>query len=304
MDILKNIRETLSLSNIKEQASAAKRTAQMIENLLSLLQDNKISSSVKDMLNNLKILISDKPNIASINHYINHFLLKLNPENQPIVLKELLEVFHERWKHVDRKTAQVAYNLYNFKGKRVAFFGQSDSMLALIDLCVVNQSHCQVIQVLNRGDKESQNQALQIRKKGVQVTVVDIYNFSRLRDKVDFLILGSDIIMHEEFISKSGSLLLASWARLNSVPVLVLSDSRKILNKKILPQRVIGTFIGETPKSAKEIWRAVPDNIEVINYHQETVENKMVDFFILENQAYRPDELYQEVDKILVSKFI
>ncbi len=304
MDIFKTLRESFSLTNIKGQVTTARKTAQLLENLLGLLQDNKISASVKDMLNNLKVVITDKPNIASINHYINHFLLRLNPENQPIVLKELLEVFHERWKHVDRRTAQVVYNLYNFKGKRIAFFGHSEVMLSLIDLCVVNQAHCEAIQILGRKDKESQNQAVVIREKGVEVTAVDLYNFGRLKDKLDFLILTSDVIMHETFITKSGTELLVTWAKQNQIPVLVLSDSRKILNKKILPPSVLGTFIRETPKSTSDIWKSAPENIELFNYNLETVQNNMIDFFVLEDQAYHPEELYKEVDKILVSKFI
>lgn len=304
MDIFKTLRENFSLSNIKEQVTSAKNTAQMIESLLTLLQDNKISASVKEMLTNLKVVVVDQPNIVSINHFVNHFLLKLNPENQPIVLKELLEVFHERWKHVDRKTAQVAFNLYNFKNKRIAFFGQSESMLSLIDLCAVNQAHCKVVQILGKNDKESKEQAIAIRAKNTEVTAIDIFNTGKLRDKIDFLVLSSDIIMHETFIAKSGTHLLATWAKKNHIPVLVLSDSRKILNKKILPASVLGSFINESPKGAAEIWKSAPENIEIINYHLEEVENHLVDFFVLEQQAYPPAELSLEVDKILVSKFI
>ncbi|HZH68166.1 MAG TPA: hypothetical protein VFD65_03115 [Chitinophagales bacterium] len=304
MDIFKTLKDSFSLSNLKDQVGSAKRTAQMLEKLLSLLQDNKISTSAKEMISNLKVLMTDQPNIASINHYINHFLLKLNPEDQPIVLKEILEVFHERWKYVDRKTAQITYNLYNFKGKRIAFYGNSETMQSLIDICVVNQTYCEVIQVLGKKDKEAQEQAIAIREKGIEVTAVDLYNFGRLKDKVDFLILSSDIIMHETFIVKAGSHLLTTWAKQNEIPILVLSDSRKILNTKILPQSVLGSFIKETPRSPSEIWKSAPENIEIFNYNFETINNKLVDFFVLENQAYRPAELYQEVDKILVSKFI
>lgn len=304
MEIFKTLRENFSLSNIKEQVTSAKNTAQMIESLLTLLQDNKISSSVKEMLTNLKVVVVDQPNIVSVNHFVNHFLLKLNPENQPIVLKELLEVFHERWKHVDRKTAQVAYNLYNFKNKRIAFYGQNEAMVSLIDICAVNQAHCKAIQIIGKNDKEGKDQAVAIRAKNTEVTAVDIYNISRLKDQVDFLVLSSNIIMHETFIARSGTQLLTTWAKQHHIPVLVLSDSRKILNKKILPASVLGSFINESPKPTSEIWKSVPENIEIFNYHLEEVENHLVDFFVLENQAYPPVELSQEVDKILVSKFI
>src|SRR5690606_23893803 len=102
----------------------------------------------------------------------------------------------------------------------------------------------------------------------------------------------------------SGTQLLITWAKSNHIPILVLSDTRKILNKKILPTSVLGSFINETPKSRAEIWKGAPENIDIQNYHLEEVENNEVDFFVLEHQAYPPDELSHEVDKILVSKFI
>lgn len=71
------------------------------------------------MLQGLKTIITEKPNITSVNHFINHFLLQISPENQPIIIKELLEVFHERWKNVDRKTAETAIQQYDFNGKNI-----------------------------------------------------------------------------------------------------------------------------------------------------------------------------------------
>ena len=304
MDIFKSLKENFSLASLTGSVKAVKNTTQIIERLLTLLQDNRISASARAMLSNLKIVMIDQPNIVSINHFVNHFLLKLNPEDQPIVLKELLEVFHERWKHVDRKTAQVAYDTFNFENKTIAFFGSSLYMQSLIDICVVHQAQCKAVQILGRKDKEGQEQATQILDKKIDVTAVDIYNVGRLKDKIDYLILTSDIIMHQTFISKSGSQILASWAKNSNIPVLVMSDTRKILNKKILPDSVLSSFIGEKPKSGTEIWKAAPADIEIFNYNLEEIDNPLVDSFIFEQKAYDPKELSQEVDKILVTKFL
>jgi translation initiation factor 2B subunit (eIF-2B alpha/beta/delta family) len=304
MDLLKSFREKFSLTNIKEQVSTTKNTFQIIEGLLGLLQDNKIPSSAKEMLMNLKTLVIDQPNIVSINHFINHFLLRTNPENLPIVLKELLEVFHERWKHVDRKTAQIAFNLYNFKNKRIAFYGSSDAMLSLVEICVYNHAHSKVIQILGNNDKEGKEQVKQMISKNVEIQAVDLYNLGRMEDEIDFIILSSDIIMQDTFIVKAGTNLISIWAKQNHIPVLVLSDSRKILNTKILPSSIIDSFIKEAPKSASDIWKSAPEEVKITNFSLEEVKNDSVDFFILEQQAFPPNELSQEVDKILISKFI
>ncbi|MCO5231060.1 MAG: hypothetical protein M9958_07875 [Chitinophagales bacterium] len=304
MEIFKTLKDNLSLSNIKGQVTSIKNTAKLIESLLSLLQDNKISASAREMLNNLKVVIVDKPNIVSINHFINHFVLKLNPENQPIVLKEILEVFHERWKNVERKTAQVTYNLYNFKHKRMLFYGASDYMEALVDICLVNEANCKVVQIVDNNDKNAKEQAKNIQAKGVSTLVTNLQNLGRLKDEIDYIIVTSDIIMHNKFIGKSGMNLIAPWAKENHIPILVCSDTRKILNTKILPPSVLGSFINETSKNTSEIWKSAPNEIPITNYHLEEIENKWVNFFVFEHQAYLPEELSLEVDKILVSKFI
>lgn len=304
MEFFKQLRENFNLDNIKGQVTNARKTAQTIESLLSLLQDNKLSSSVREMITNLKTLIIDQPNIVTINHYINHFLLKLNPENQPIVLKELLEVFQERWKNVDRKTAEVAFNLGDLDGKTLLFFGADKTMVALVDLCLVNQKNIKVLQVLARNDAAGKEQVVLLKEKGLTVKVVDLYNVARLSDDVHAVFLSADIIMHESFITKSGGHLLMSLAVQKAIPVYVLSDSRKILNKKILPASVLGSFINESKKPASEIWKGIPEGVEAVVFQFEEVPNNLVSKFVLEQKAYSPDELSHEVDKILVSKFI
>jgi translation initiation factor 2B subunit (eIF-2B alpha/beta/delta family) len=304
VDFFKQLRESFNLENIKGQVTSARKTAQIIESLLSLLQDNKISSSVREMITNLRTLIIDQPNIVTVNHYINHFLLKLNPENQPIVLKELLEVFHERWKNVDRKTAEVAYNLHDLQDKNLLFFGADKSMVALVDSCVVHQKNIRVVQVLGRKDEAGKSQVLELREKSVPVAVVDLYNVARLHQQVNYVFLTADIVMHESFITKSGGHLLAAWAKEHNVPVLVMGDTRKILNKKILPSSVLGSFINETKKSPAEIWADIPADVDGLIYLLEDAPNALVSHFVFEQHAYSPEELSHEVDKILVSKFI
>lgn len=304
MDLLKLFKENFNLENIKGQVTSARKTMQIIEALFSLLQDNKISASAREMINNLKTLIIDQPNIVTINHYINHFLLKLNPENQPIVLKEVLEVFHERWKNVDRKTAEIVFNTYDLDNKTILFFGAEKTMESIADICIVNHKKIKVIQVLGRKDDTAKEQVKALLEKDLPVQVVDLYNVARLKSKVDLVVLTADIIMHETFITKSGGHLLALLAREAGIPVVVIADSRKILNKKILPAKVLDSFINENQRSAAEVWADAPEGLQVINYYLEEMPNELISHFALEQHAYSPSELSHEVDKILVSKFV
>ena len=304
MDIIKLFKDNFNLDNIRGQVTSARKTMQILEALFSLLQDSKISASVREMITNLKSLIIDQPNIVTINHYLNHFLLKLNPENQPIVLKEILEVFHERWKNVDRKTAEVFYQQYEPDGKTLLFFGAEKTMESIADICLVNQKKIKVIQLLSRNDVTGMEQVNALLEKQIPVQVADMHNIARMQSQIGVLVLTAEIIMHETFITKSGGHLLALWAKTSGIPVVVVADSRKILNKKILPAKVLGSFINENPRNPAEIWAEAPAGLPIVNYYMEEVPNDVVSHFVLEQKAYTPQDLSIEVDKILVSKFI
>lgn len=169
MDFLKKIKENKLVESVNNAQQAIKTTGKLI----SLISDNKVSASVKEMLQGLKTIITEKPNITSINHFINHFLLQISPENQPIIIKELLEVFHERWKNVDRKTAEVALQTYDFDGKKILVHGTDVSITALIENLTVNLKTCDVVQIISLHDKIGKQQATHIAELNVPVTVID-----------------------------------------------------------------------------------------------------------------------------------
>ncbi len=299
MSIFKKITE----NPIVESAKAFQNATKTVNNLISLISDNKISNSVRDMLTGLRTVIMEKPNITSINHYINHFLLKIDPENQPIVIKELLEVFHERWKNVDRKTAEIANQNFDFENKIILLYGNDINIQSLIDLLNVNQKKVNIIQLISLKDKFGKEQATSIAAKGLTIKVIDDAGLGKFLPEIDIILLGCDIIMHETFISKSGAHLIVAAAKTYEIPVFVLADSRKILNKKFFPQSVLGTFIGKEEKSGDEIWKNAPENVEVIFNHIEEVPNKLITNFILEKEALTPQELIEKIDKVLVANF-
>ncbi len=299
MSIFKKIKE----NPIVESAKAFQNALKTVNNLIALISDNKISNSVRDMLTGLRTVILEKPNITSINHYINHFLLKIDPEGQPIVIKELLEVFHERWKNVDRKTAEVANQNFDFENKIILLHGEDINVQSLIDILIVNQKKFSVIQLVSMQAKFGKKQATALAAKGIDVKVIDDAGLGKFLPTIDIILLGCDIIMHETFISKSGAHLIAAAAKYYKIPVFVLADSRKILNKKYFPQSVLGTLIGKEEKPSEGIWKNPPQNIEVVFNHIEEVPNKLINKFILEKEALTPHELIEKVDKVLVTNF-
>ncbi len=299
MSLFKKITE----NPIVESAKALQTATKTVNNLIGLMYDNKVSNSVREMITGLKTVITEKPNITSINHYINHFLLKIDPENQPIVIKELLEVFHERWKNVDRKTAEVANQNFDFADKTILLHGNDINIQSLIELLNVNQKKFNIIQVISLKEKQEKEQAILIADSNIKVTAIDDASLGKFLSEIDIILFGCDIIMHETFITKSGAHLISAAAKNYNIPVFVLADSRKILNTKFFPQSVLGTFIGKEEKSSNEIWKNAPSNIEVIINHIEEVPNQLISKFILEKEAFTPQELIEKIDKVLVTNF-
>ena len=299
MSILKKITE----NPLVESARAFTRATKTVNNLIALISDNKVSNSVREMLQGLRTVISEKPNITSVNHYINHFLLKIDPENQPIVIKELLEVFHERWKNVDRKTAEIASQTFDFENKTILLLGNDINIQSLVDLLNVNQKKFNAIQLISFQKKFAKEQATLLASKGILVKVIDDAGLGKFLPEIDVILLGCDIIMHETFITNAGAHVIAAAAKHYNIPIFVLADSRKILNKKFFPQSVLASLIGSEEKSGDSIWKNAPENIEVVFNHIEEVPNHLITKFILEKESLTPSELPDKIDKVLVANF-
>lgn len=300
MSLLKKITENKLFESVNNAQQAIKTTG----SLISLISDNKVSASVKEMLQGLKTIITEKPNINSINHFINHFLLQIPPENQPIIIKELLEVFHERWKNVDRKTADIALQTFDFANKTILVHGNDIAITALIENLNVNLKTCNIIQVISLHDRIGKQQATKIAEMGIPVTVIDDSAIANYIHEADVVLMGNEIAMHETFIGKTGSYNLCIIAKYFNKPVFVLSDSRKILNKKYFPVSVVDMFIGKNKKPIIEIWKEAPANININYIHLEEIPNTLVTKFIFETEAYSPEELEEQVDKTMIFKII
>ncbi|MCB9033186.1 MAG: hypothetical protein H6553_05065 [Chitinophagales bacterium] len=299
MDIFKSIRENKLVEGVAAMQNLVKTTG----NLMSLISDNKVSNSVREMLKGLRTILTEKPNITSVNHFINHFLLQIDPENQPIVIKELLEVFHERWKNVDRKTAEIAQLNYDFNQKKIVLFAQDEAVIAMIEAMHIKQMNFNLTQILSKVDKLGKEQARKIANIGVKLTAIDDSNMAKYIKEADIIVIGCDIVMHDVFIAKIGTQSLCSIANFYQKPVFVLADTRKILNKKYFPQSVVDTFIGRNKTAQTTIWKDAPDNVMVIDSFLEEIPNNLITKFVFEKEAYTPNELTEQVDKVLVSKF-
>jgi translation initiation factor 2B subunit (eIF-2B alpha/beta/delta family) len=304
MDFFKLIKDSLNVDRIMAPVNNIAQAANTLESLVSLINDSKVSASARNMLQGLKLLLQSRPNITSINHYINHFLLKLDPENQPIVVKELLEVFHDRWKNVDRKTAEVALKEFDYEQKTIVLHGADPTVQTLIETLAVKQYKIKVIQTFGRPFGHGMEQAREISRHEYNLRFIEDTAISSYLEEADALLIGADVIMHETFTAAFGTHSLAMLFYLSGKPVFVLADSRHILNKKFFSKVVTDTITGTGKKQTVPLWKDAPDGIAVEDIAElEEIPNSLVTKFILENEAFTPEELSNQIDKVLVFKF-
>jgi translation initiation factor eIF-2B subunit alpha len=304
MDIFKQLKDAVGGNKLMEPIQRINQMAKTVESLRLLLKDNKVSESVKDLIDGLITLVKTKPNINGINHYFNHLLLKLDPDNQPPVLKELLEVYQKRWKNVDRKTALEAYNLLALKDEpSILIHGQEKSITSLLELMVVNQLKATIYQTLSRPNLIGKEQAEKIALIGYETQLIDDHAIGTIMAEVDYVLIGCELVLHNDFICSAGTHTLLATAQFYKRPVYVLADSRRILNAKYFPQNVLSNIIGEGKKSAKTIWKNPPDGIKINVFEKEQCPNYLVEKFIFEDGVFTPEELKEQIDKVMVKKF-
>lgn len=304
MDILKQLREAVGGHKIMEPVQRLNQVIQTIDALRSLLKDSKVSQSVKDRIQGLVTLTTTRPNLTGINHYFNHFLLRMDPENQPPVLRELLEVYHERWKNVERKTARVAYELIDFSEETVVLVhGAEVSVTALFDILKVERAQVRVYQTVGRPGMSGRKQAEAIAEAGFSVTLIDDHTIGEILPDCDLVLTGCEVVLHNDLIHIAGTHSLLAAAHYYHRPVFVLGDSRRIMNAKFFPQNVLQTLIGEGKARPDLVWKGAPDSIEVYSPEKEQIPNYLIARFVFEDGSYAPEELKAQIDKVMVTKF-
>ncbi len=306
MDIFKQLKEAVGNNKLMEPIQRINQMAKTVDSFRSLLKDNKVSQSVKDMINGLMTLIKTKPNINGINHYFNHLLLKLDPENQPPVLKELLEVYHERWKNVDRKTAQVAYDLLALsEDEEITFLlhGAEKSVTSLLEIMMVNQKKVNIYQTASKPSDIGKEQAKKIVDIGYEVQFIEDYAVGAVLADVDYVLIGCELILHNDFVANAGTHTLLAAAQYYKRPVYMLADSRRLLNSKYFPQNVLNNMIGEGKIASKNIWKNPPEGVKINLYAKEQCPNYLIEKFIFEDSYSTAAELKEMIDRVMVKKF-
>jgi len=136
--------------------------------------------------------------------------------------------------------------------------------------------------------------ARELKQAGIKITMfVDSAMAIALEKKqdtkkVDKIFLGSDALLEKGAINKVGSGMLAELAKLNKIPLYIISDSWKYSPKNVKIEQ----------RSFKEVWKNAPKKIKIKNPAFEFIDKKYIKEIVSELGVLSYDEFLEKVKSI------
>ena len=258
----------------------------------------------KDILiKSLTTLFNETGQFAAVYHFIDSILFWLEkkyPGSTYLESKEVLsflDKYNHKWNNVNK---EIADNLYEYLQKinysKVLLHSYSSTICEVFETIKDKITDIEVYQTISNPNKEGKLQAKFLNNLGYKVKVVEDSLTGIISNKVDFAILGADVVFEDFFINKIGSSAITHLFNFHEKPVLVLTDSRKFISSHISIE-IINKFKKEKLKPKDEIWKNAPNGIETINYYFEEIPNHLVSYFITEIETFNT----KQVKKIIKS---
>lgn len=119
-----------------------------------------------------------------------------------------------------------------------------------------------VVATESRPGLEGRRLAADLHNLGIKVTLITDVSASLELDRVTKILVGADTVTPNNLVNKVGTRMIALAAREKDLPLYALCDSSKFIN--------LDTSTGSQRQgSTDEVWREVPEGIEVKNHYFE-----------------------------------
>ena len=128
---------------------------------------------------------------------------------------------------------------------------------------------CRVVQTYSSPSGEGADQAEKLSALGFNVTLMHEDAISRWIDTTDFAIFGSDLILEDKFLNKTGTFPLIMMLSHFQKPVYVLAENRKVFQERSLSSETLEAVYHESGRSSRELYGGKVQAIQVFNYYFE-----------------------------------
>ncbi len=237
----------------------------------------------KNILNLFNAFSEEMADFAVISHFCDHISAQIGKESLKSTqeLHQVIKRYSDNWADVNKRVANNFISTVNIKNKTVLLHSQSSTVITLFERLKEKTSGINIIQTESRPMYEGRQQAEKLAGMGFPVKLVTDTGFSPLITNIDIAILGADRIYNDAFINKAGSYAIALLCREHNIPLYILADSRKFIDRPSSGSHP------EKEKPREEVWSAPPPGVTPVNLYFEAVPRYLVTKFSTEKHKFQ-----------------
>lgn len=216
-----------------------------------------------------------------IRHFCDELILSHNisVRHYPANYLNFIQEYKEFWEHAPQQLKQNLLRAARLKKSTIMLHSNSGTVSEVFRLLAEEQMDIKIIQTLAAPAEEGRIQALELAAMGYQVRLIPDVLAAGMMKETDYLVLAADQVRRNTIVNKTGSLQMALAAREYNVPVIILTESRKI-NKsgKEMPFRDRSRDEGEILKATRH------PNISAENLYFEAIPGHLVHAIVTEQK--------------------
>lgn len=216
-----------------------------------------------------------------IRHFCDELILSHNVSVQhyPANYLDFINEYKEFWVHAPQLLMNNLLKTVQLNNRSVLLHSNSGTIAEVFRQLPQEYRNIRIYQTLSAPLEEGRLQALELAEMGYKVTLITDSLAAEMMKEMDFLILGADQVRPDTIVNKIGSLQMVLAAQEFSVPVIVLTESRKMnTSNKDHQFKDIARDPGEILKDTHH------PNITARNLYFEEVPRYLVNFMITEKK--------------------
>ncbi|HKK61261.1 MAG TPA: hypothetical protein VJ951_01800 [Bacteroidales bacterium] len=208
----------------------------LLKRLMVALENELLNPETNDtvFIGYIEAIRSKMEMFTVIRHFCDELILSHNISSSqyPNNYFEFINEYKDFWERVPQQLLNNLQKVDDIKDKTVMLHSNSGTIREVFRLFAEESARVNIFQTLSAPAEEGRIQAHDLANMGYDVTLIaDALSAEKMK-QTQMLILGADQIRQRTIINKTGSLQMVLAAQEFNVPVVVLTESRKLLDFK------------------------------------------------------------------------
>lgn len=222
-----------------------------------------------------------------VRHFCDELILSHNVsvKSYPANYLDFIAEYKEFWEQVPQKIMNNLLKQVPLEGKSVMVHSNSGTLREVFRLVSKKTTGIHFYQTVSGPAEEGRVQALDLAQMGFKVTLIPDALAAEKMKSTDYLVLAADQVRQKTFVNKVGSLQMVLAAQEFNVPVLLLTESRKL--NRMMPG---GPFRDRMRDRGEVLKEELHPNLDAENLYFEEVPKYLVAHIITEKQVLEANE--------------